>query len=83
MSMLRDLDRRDALHDVVHLHSARTRGDVIWAQLRELAQRHPGLRLHELLTARTAGSTRPARRAVRGLARARGLPSAPPRCSTR
>jgi ferredoxin-NADP reductase len=51
MSMLRDLDRRDALDDVVHLHSARTRDDVIFgAQLREIAARHPGFRLHEQMT---------------------------------
>ena len=51
MSMLRDLDRRDALGDVVHLHSARTPGDVIFGeQLRELADRHPGFRLHEQMT---------------------------------
>jgi stearoyl-CoA 9-desaturase NADPH oxidoreductase len=51
MSMLRDLDRRGALGDVVHLHSARTREDVIFgAALREIAARHPGFRLHEQLT---------------------------------
>ena len=51
MSMLRDLDRRDALHDVVHLHSARTPGGVIFgAQLRDMAARRAGYRLHEQLT---------------------------------
>jgi ferredoxin-NADP reductase len=51
MSMLRDLDRRDELRDVVHLHSARTRDDVIFGrQLRELADRNPGFRLHEQMT---------------------------------
>jgi stearoyl-CoA 9-desaturase NADPH oxidoreductase len=51
MSMLRDLDRRGALHDVVHLHSARTTDDVIFGdQLRALAQRHEGFRLHEQIT---------------------------------
>jgi ferredoxin-NADP reductase len=51
MSMLRDLDRRDAVGDVVHLHSARTPGDVIFGeQLREMARRRPGLRLHEQMT---------------------------------
>jgi ferredoxin-NADP reductase len=51
MSMLRDLDRRGELGDVVHLHSARTRDDVIFGeQLRELAARNPGLRLHEQVT---------------------------------
>ena len=52
MSMLRALARRDALADVVLLHSARTPDDVIFgAELRELARRHPGFRLHEQLTA--------------------------------
>jgi ferredoxin-NADP reductase len=51
MSMLRDLDRRGTLSDVVHLHSARTADDVIFgAQLREIAARHPGFRLHEQMT---------------------------------
>jgi len=51
MSMLRDLDRRDALGDVVHLHSARTPADVIFGeQLHAMAQRHPGFRLHEQMT---------------------------------
>ena len=37
--------------DVVHLHSARTAGDVIFgAQLRELDRRNPGYRLHLQLT---------------------------------
>ncbi len=48
MSMLRALDRRNALADVVVVHSARDADDVIFgAQLRDLAQRNPGLRLHE------------------------------------
>jgi len=51
MSMLRDLDRRDALGDVVHLHSARTPGDVIFRQqLRAMAQRNGGFHLHEQMT---------------------------------
>jgi ferredoxin-NADP reductase len=51
MSMLRDLARRDALDDVVLLHSARTADDVIFgSELHALAQRHPGFRLHEQLT---------------------------------
>jgi ferredoxin-NADP reductase len=46
--MLRDLDARDRLRDVVLLHSARTAGDVTFgAELREMAERHKGLRLHE------------------------------------
>jgi stearoyl-CoA 9-desaturase NADPH oxidoreductase len=47
MSMLRALDRRGALRDVVHVHSARTAGDVIFAdRLRDLDARHAGLALH-------------------------------------
>jgi ferredoxin-NADP reductase len=47
MSMLRDLARRGELHDVVHLHSARTPDAVIFRdQLGELADRQPGYRLH-------------------------------------
>jgi stearoyl-CoA 9-desaturase NADPH oxidoreductase len=47
MSMLRDLDRRGALRDVVHLHSARTAAGVVFGdQLRDLTDRHPGYRLH-------------------------------------
>jgi ferredoxin-NADP reductase len=52
MSMLRALRAREALTDVVLLHSARTPQDAIFgAELRELARRHPGLRLHERHTA--------------------------------
>jgi ferredoxin-NADP reductase len=48
MSMLRDLARRDALDDVVLLHSARHAGDVIFGdELRRLADEHEGFRLHE------------------------------------
>jgi ferredoxin-NADP reductase len=51
MSMLRELDRRDRLDDVVLLHSARTADDVIFGdELRELARRRPGFHLHEQLT---------------------------------
>lgn len=52
MSMLRFLRSRAALSDVVLLHSARDARDVIFgAELRELARRHPGFRLHEQHTA--------------------------------
>jgi len=48
MSMLRSLDGDDEVNDVLVLHSARTRDEVIFgAQLRRLAERHEGLRLHE------------------------------------
>ncbi|CAO5162127.1 NADPH oxidoreductase [Frankia sp. AiPs1] len=57
MSMLRDLAQRRELPDVVLLHLARTRNDVIFGtELRRLAQRFPGLRLHEFYT-RTAVDT--------------------------
>src|SRR4051812_5576835 len=47
-SMLRALAARDALDDVVLLHSARTADDVVFGgELREMARAHPGLRLHE------------------------------------
>jgi stearoyl-CoA 9-desaturase NADPH oxidoreductase len=52
MSMLRALDRRGALRDVVHLHSARTAHDVIFGdRLRALDERHAGLTLHVRHTA--------------------------------
>ena len=58
MSMLRCLERRRGLDDVVHLHSARTPQDVIFAtQLRGIAQRHPGMVLHERHTDRQARFT--------------------------
>jgi ferredoxin-NADP reductase len=48
MSMLRHLAHNDELTDAVHLHSARTPGDVIFGErLRALADRHDGFRLHE------------------------------------
>lgn len=46
VSMLRDLDRRDAVHDVVFVHAARSARDVIFArELDALAKEHPGLRV--------------------------------------
>lgn len=46
MSMLRDLAARDAIQDVVFVHHARTRADVIFGEeLAELDARHAGLRL--------------------------------------
>ncbi len=51
MSMLRHLDHYDELNDVVHLHSARHTDEVIFGdELRELAKRRDGFRLHEQLT---------------------------------
>jgi ferredoxin-NADP reductase len=52
MSMLRELDRRQALDDVVHVHSARTADDVIFGRmLRSMAERNPGYTLIEVHTA--------------------------------
>src|SRR2546421_119783 len=51
MSMLRHLDHDDDMNDVVVLHSARHTDDVIFGpELRELADRHEGFKLHEQLT---------------------------------
>jgi ferredoxin-NADP reductase len=48
MSMLRELAHRDELDDVVLLHSARTPDAVTFGDdLRALAERHDGFRLHE------------------------------------
>jgi ferredoxin-NADP reductase len=59
MSMLRSLDHRDAMDDVVLLHSARHDGDVIFGeQLRELQKKHDGFRLHEQHT-KTNGRMEP------------------------
>src|SRR3954469_7950832 len=46
MSMLRALEHRGALHDVVHIHSARTTDDVIFAdELRRLDEANRGYTL--------------------------------------
>jgi ferredoxin-NADP reductase len=48
MSMLRSLEHRDSLKDVVVLHSAPTREEVIFGdELRRLDSEHDGFRLHE------------------------------------
>ncbi|MBO9533856.1 MAG: ferredoxin reductase [Solirubrobacteraceae bacterium] len=47
-AMVRELERRGALHDVVHLHSARDPSRFVFGRpLRELAGRTPGYALHE------------------------------------
>jgi stearoyl-CoA 9-desaturase NADPH oxidoreductase len=52
MSMLRHLASDRGLEDVVLLHSARTREEVIFGnELRRLARRHQGFELHERHTA--------------------------------
>jgi ferredoxin-NADP reductase len=51
MSMLRDLDRRQEINDVVHLHSARTEEGIIFSRtLRDIDARNDGFRLHVQLT---------------------------------
>ena len=51
MSMLRNLDHRDAVGDVMHVHSARTEADVIFRdRLRVLDERHGGYSLRLWLT---------------------------------
>jgi ferredoxin-NADP reductase len=51
MAMLRELDRRDALDDAVHIHSCRDKDDMIFGDmLRRLAERRPGYRLIEIHT---------------------------------
>ncbi|WP_280181644.1 ferredoxin reductase [Nocardia farcinica] len=51
MSMLRAMDRRGGMPDVVHLHSARTEQDVMFgAELRALHERRPGFTSHLHLT---------------------------------
>jgi stearoyl-CoA 9-desaturase NADPH oxidoreductase len=60
MSMVRSLEHRDALDDVVLVHSARTPDDVIFGgELRELAEKHEGFRVHEQLT-KEMGRLKPA-----------------------
>ena len=55
MSMLRTLARRDQVTDIVHLHSAPTESDVMFAaELAELRTRHDGYRLR-LRSTRTEG----------------------------
>ncbi|KUI45314.1 stearoyl-CoA 9-desaturase [Mycobacterium sp. IS-1590] len=55
MSMLRTLVRRDQITDIVHLHSAPTESDVMFAaELAELARAHGGYQLR-LRATRTAG----------------------------
>ena len=51
MSMLRSLDREEALNDVVHIHSSRTADGVIFGeQLRDLDARCSGYRPHLRIT---------------------------------
>jgi stearoyl-CoA 9-desaturase NADPH oxidoreductase len=60
MSMLRSLDRDEALDDVVHVHSSRSADGVIFGeQLRELESRCSGYRPHLRITAE-AGRVAPA-----------------------
>ena len=55
MSMLRTLVRHDQITDIVHVHSAPTEADVMFAgELKELHDAHPGYRM-QLRTTRTQG----------------------------
>ncbi|WP_396917987.1 ferredoxin reductase [Mycolicibacterium sp.] len=55
ISMLRTLVRRDQITDIVHLHSAPTESDMLFAEeLAGLEKSHPGYRL-QLRTTRTQG----------------------------
>lgn len=50
-AMIRELERRDALTDVVHIHCAREPETVIFGEdLRRMHARYPGYTLHEHLT---------------------------------
>jgi stearoyl-CoA 9-desaturase NADPH oxidoreductase len=61
IAMLRCLEREEALDDVVHLHSAPRKQSVIFGeQLRKMAQRHEGMRLHEQHTREGEGRIKPA-----------------------
>jgi stearoyl-CoA 9-desaturase NADPH oxidoreductase len=51
MSMLRTLQRRDQITDIVHLHSAPTESDRLFAaELDELERKYPGYRLRVRIT---------------------------------
>ncbi|MFV8315626.1 MULTISPECIES: ferredoxin reductase [unclassified Mycobacterium] len=51
MSMLRSLDRRNEMRDVLHIHSARTREQVMFLDVLEgLDKRHEGMKLDLRLT---------------------------------
>jgi ferredoxin-NADP reductase len=51
MAMLRELDRRNALDDAIHIHSCRDKDDMIFGgMLRRLAERRPGYHLIEVHT---------------------------------
>ena len=55
MSMLRTLVRHDQITDIVHVHSAPTEADVMFAgELKELHDAHPGYRM-QLRATRTQG----------------------------
>ncbi|MFE2999018.1 ferredoxin reductase [Nocardia sp. NPDC059246] len=51
MAMLRTMDRRNAVPDVMHIHSARTPDDAMFGdELRDMHDRHPGFTAHLHLT---------------------------------
>ncbi len=58
MSMLRSLDRRNAIRDVVHLHSSRDEDGVIFGQqLRDIEERRDGFSLHRQVTSKDGRMT--------------------------
>ena len=75
MSMLRSLDSRSELGDVVHIHSARTREQVMFLSvLEDLDDRHEQMRLDVRLTGGAwPPRTRRLGRGVSGLARTRSV----------
>ena len=51
IAILRELEREQGIHDVVHVHSERTSEAVIFGEsLRGLAERNPGVTRHERFT---------------------------------
>ena len=85
MSMVRSLHRRDLLADVVHIHSARTAEDVIFAErLREIDDSHEGFALGLRLTGEQGRIAPADLDALCPDWRERhAFSRAPPRCSTR
>ena len=59
MAMLRDLSRRDAVRDIVFVHAARSRNDLVFErEMAGIAALHEGLRLRYFLENEPAGGGR-------------------------